>query len=68
MLYEVITGSGKLGSVFNGGYSLANLINILCGAVLYALNGGTHLARGLHGFFCQLAHFIRHHGKSTPGS
>ena len=43
------------------------MINVLSRTVLNALNGRAHFAGGLHGFFCQFAHFVGHYGKTASG-
>ena len=44
--------------IFDGGRTFRR-------ALLDSLDGRPHFLRGFHGFFGQLAHFVRHHGKAA---
>ena len=51
-------------------YGITGLVHvgdIFSGPFLNSLDGLPYFLSSRHGFFCQLAHFVRHHGKPTPG-
>ena len=57
----------ELGGRVDHVHHLIHVAHIFAGSVLDIAYGVTHFLGGGHGFFCQLAHFVGHHGKSAPG-